>query len=165
MHDFDFLVSCHISALTRLRFIEYSCAKTRIRTTISTAASTTSVVSKETTSTLIKVTQISSSTLQSNMPVAYAKSPSDKQADQSSHVSEYYPLVGMVCASLAFITAVVGCIVYVLVRRTAKRSERNYEAQVDTDGIDFHDGSDIVAEGQVIDVIDGNNIDGPQTTI
>ena len=98
------------------------------------------------------------------MPVAYAKSASGQSADQSSHVSEYYPVVGMVCASLAFITGVVGCIVYVLIRRTAKRSERNYQSQMDTDGIDFHDGSDIIAEGQVIDVIDGNDMNGPEHT-
>ena len=126
---------------------------------LSTVASTTSAASKATTSTLLKAIQASTSTLHSG--AAFAKSVTANPGDHSTRMSEYYPLVAMACVSLIVVTGIVGGIVYAVIRKTAKRSERNYQVQMDTDGGDVHAGSDIIAEGQVIDVIDGNDMSGP----
>ena len=118
---------------------------------------------KMATSALLGPIQISRIPPQSDM--AAANSVTVKPDDHSSNVSQYYPLVAMICVSLVVITGIIGGLVYVIIRRTAKRSERVYAVQMfDADADDVHDASDIIAEGDVIEVFDGNGMHGPLQT-
>ena len=125
----------------------------------SMAASTTSTpFSTTTTNVLLKTTQTSRPAIKSDN--ANANTAPANLDDNSTHVSEYYPLVAMICVAVVVIVGIVGGIVFVLVRKTVKRSERNYQPQYDTDGgDDILDGLGVV-EGQVVDVIDGSDVHG-----
>ena len=73
------------------------------------------------------------------------------------------PTVAIVCVTLIIVAAIAAAIIYIMMKARAKRPERRYQTQMDDDLVAAD--SITVAEGQVLDVIDGNGAESDETDI
>ena len=70
--------------------------------------------------------------------------------------------VAIVCVTLVIIAGIAAGVVYVIMKAKSKRTERGYDTQLDEDEVDAN--SIAVVEGQVLDVIDGNDAEQYENT-